>query len=231
MMCEDFRHGWVVLDRPLRENMATPAKCLTPRRVVLVLCFGAMVDPWNITNYGRTSSELEELILFCVAVAGKTAGVIAQALDEFLVSHAGTTPFDKIRRLASRGRLLPAIRNSRLGKHMRLTKAFAELARSNINLKACSCKDLEAIYGIGPKTARFFILHTRPDQQLAALDTHILRYMRELGYPNMPRSTPTGQRYLQIEQDFIKLARRRRRDIAEFDLWIWRQYARAAKVS
>ncbi len=187
-----------------------------------------MVDPWNITDYNRSTAELEELLLFCVSVAGKSAGMIAAALDEFLASHPGKLPFDKIRQLVRRGELLRAIQASRLGKHARLTRAYAELASAGIDLATCTCEQLEAIHGIGPKTSRFFIVHTRAGEQLAVLDTHILRYMKSLGYENIPASTPTGERYLQIEQDFIALARREGRDIAEFDLWIWRQYARPA---
>jgi len=187
-----------------------------------------MIDPWNITNCNRSAQELEELLLFCVAVAGKTAGMIAEGLDDFLASHPGESPFDKIRRLVRRNELLEAIKASRLGKHSRLNRAFTELAAANIDLARCTCDELEAIHGIGPKTSRFFILHTRPDQKVAVLDTHILRYMKELGYENVPASTPTGNRYREIEQDFIALADREGRDIAEFDLWIWRQYARTA---
>ena len=200
-----------------------------------------MVDPWNITDYNRSPAELEELLLFCVSVAGKSAGMAAAALDEFLAGQPGKSPFDKIRRLIKGGKLpqairrlikggkLPqAIRASRLGKHTRLTRAFAEIVQAGLDLTACTPEQLEAIHGIGPKTSRFFIVHTRAGEQLAVLDTHILRYMRSLGYENIPASTPTGKRYLQIEQDFIALARREGRDIAEFDLWIWRQYARPA---
>lgn len=187
-----------------------------------------MVDPWNITDYNRSVAELEELLLFCVSVAGKSAGMTAAALDEFLAGRRGKSPLDKIKRLINDGTLLAAIEASRLGKHTRLTRAFAELAEAGLDLTACTCEQLEAIHGIGPKTSRFFIVHTRPGEQLAVLDTHILRYMRSLGFKNIPSSTPTGSRYLEIEQDFIALARREGRDIAEFDLWIWRQYARPA---
>lgn len=187
-----------------------------------------MVDPWNITDYNRSVAELEELLLFCVSVAGKSAGVTAAALDEFLAGHAGRSPFDKIKRLINDGALSAAIKASRLGKHTRLTRAFAELVEAGLDLTACTCEQLEAIHGIGPKTSRFFIVHTRQGEQLAVLDTHILRYMKSLSYDNIPASTPTGKRYLQIERDFIALAERQGRDIAEFDLWIWRQYARAA---
>ena len=42
------------------------------------------VDPYNITKYNRTKAELECFLLFCIVVAGKTAYIQAQKLDEFL---------------------------------------------------------------------------------------------------------------------------------------------------
>lgn len=39
-----------------------------------------MIDPNNFTNYGRTDHELEEMWLFSVAVAGKTAKTQARLL-------------------------------------------------------------------------------------------------------------------------------------------------------
>jgi thermostable 8-oxoguanine DNA glycosylase len=185
-----------------------------------------MVDPRNITRFDRTTAELEELMLFCVAVGGKTARVIAQALEEFLTAHPGSSPFDTIRRLQRDGGLDSAIRASRLGKHARLARAYAELVDGDFDLRVCSVDELETIHGIGPKTSRFFILHTRPNQQLAVLDTHILRYMRSRGFRNIPAATPTGRRYKEIEAKFLALAAREGRDPAEFDLAIWRDGSR-----
>ena len=45
-----------------------------------------MIDPYNITNYNRTQNELEEFLLFCIVVAGKTAYIQSRKLDEFLAS-------------------------------------------------------------------------------------------------------------------------------------------------
>jgi len=185
-----------------------------------------MVDPRNITRFNRSTAELEELILFCVAVGGKTASFIAQALDEFLAGYPGTSPFDVIRHLHRAGVLEDAIRGSRLGKHARLARAYAELVDSGIDLRTCSINDLEAVHGIGSKTSRFFLLHTRPNQQLAVLDTHVLRFMRSRGFRNIPKATPTGRRYREIEAKFLALAAREGRDPAEFDLAIWREGSR-----
>ena len=45
-----------------------------------------MVNPYDITNYNRTQNELQEFLLFTIVVAGKTAYIQAQKLDQFLKS-------------------------------------------------------------------------------------------------------------------------------------------------
>jgi hypothetical protein len=45
-----------------------------------------LIDPYKITNYKRSKNELEEFLLFCIVVAGKTAYIQSQKLDEFLIS-------------------------------------------------------------------------------------------------------------------------------------------------
>lgn len=181
-----------------------------------------MVDPRDITRFDRSEAELEELILFCAAVAGKTARIIAAALDDFLAAHSGATPFDKIRRLTAAGALGEAIRASRLGKHTRLTRLYGELAASGVDLKTCRVDELEAFHGIGPKTARFFILHSRPHQRLVVLDTHILRFLAGQGFGNLPKATPAGQRYRDIEGEVLAWLDAQGRDPAEFDLETWK---------
>lgn len=95
---------------------------------------------------------------------------------------------------------------------------------NELNLKSCSVDDLENIYGIGPKTARCFLIHSRPNMRFAGLDTHILKYLRGLGY-EVPKTTPTGKKYKEIEQIFLNLVDKSGKSVAEFDLEIWRKYS------
>ena len=41
-----------------------------------------MIDPYKITNYNRTESQLQEFLLFCILVAGKTAYIQAKKLED-----------------------------------------------------------------------------------------------------------------------------------------------------
>jgi thermostable 8-oxoguanine DNA glycosylase len=86
------------------------------------------------------------------------------------------------------------------------------------------------IYGWGPKTARYFVLHSRPNQRFAPLDTHILKYLSAHGVPNVPQTTPQSHRiYSKLEEHFLKIfdKQSRYKTLAEFDLAIWNFYSRS----
>jgi thermostable 8-oxoguanine DNA glycosylase len=94
----------------------------------------------------------------------------------------------------------------------------------DLDLRTCTIADLEAIKGIGPKTSRFFMLHSRPDQELIVLDIHILRYLKRRFRMKVPKSTPSGKRYLAIEAEAIRRIKKHMpnwKSFAEFDLNAW----------
>jgi thermostable 8-oxoguanine DNA glycosylase len=84
---------------------------------------------------------------------------------------------------------------------------------------------LEAITGVGPKTARFFILHTRPNQTMAVLDTHILKYLRDKGHTTQKVTPPAGKKYDELEQIVIAEAKASGMSQPDFDLHIWKTYS------
>ena len=112
----------------------------------------------------------------------------------------------------------------KLGQYDRLEKAFKGIIQFKNRLKSVTIEELESVYGIGSKTSRFFILHSRPDQQIAVLDTHILKWMYSQGY-DVPKATPRKELYGKIEKDFLTEAWKREKTPAEFDLEIWKSYA------
>jgi thermostable 8-oxoguanine DNA glycosylase len=176
-------------------------------------------------RYDRTQAELEEFILFTIAVAGKSAITTVQALDKFLqpAQKYNLSPFDYIRFL-SFDELTLNIKKSGFGCYHNRTRYFKSIVDAHLNLETCSVEDLEQISGIGPKTARFFILFSRPNVQYAVLDVHLLSWLRDKGY-DVPKATPCGKKYLEIEQIFLNEAKKQDLPIVEFDLNIWNQKA------
>lgn len=92
---------------------------------------------------------------------------------------------------------------------------------SGLNLKTCTVADLEAIYGIGMKTARYFILHTRKNARVACLDTHILSWLSYYTGYKVPKQTPTKTKYLELEKVFLNICDTMQMTPADLDLKIW----------
>jgi thermostable 8-oxoguanine DNA glycosylase len=177
------------------------------------------VDPLNITNFQRTDAELESFMVFSIAVAGKnarqTATLIAKVLKE---AKPDETPFDYLKRIP----LDDHLRFWKVGQYKRIVPAIQGVMK--LNLRTCTMGDLIKVHGIGPKTANFFLLHSRPNHEGAVLDTHILRWMREVHGIKTPKQTPSGKRYDQLEKQargliassFPHLC------LADADLFIWK---------
>jgi thermostable 8-oxoguanine DNA glycosylase len=191
-----------------------------------------MITPTTITNYNRTEAELEEFLLFSILVAGKGAEQQAKKLDAFLSfikkHNFGKTPFECIQQCIGY-QLVNFMKLFKLGQYKRIEGAFKGILVFKGRLKNVTIEELESVPGIGSKTARFFILHSRADVQVAVLDTHILKWMNEKGYKNIPKSTPPKKKYGEIEKLFLQEAIFHSMTPADLDLTIWKSYATKAK--
>ena len=193
-------------------------------------------------HYDKTDEELEYWILYCVMVAGKNANSTYKQLDrflgildppythihylEYLPEKYADSPLDFIRHLITEGALWNRIRSFRLGQYNKLYNAFIYLAKnfSGAKLRTCTVEDLLEVPGIGHKTTRFFIMTTRRGVRHAALDTHILKYLRAQGI-DAPLSTPVSSvKYAVLENKFLELADRSGMTPAEFDYQVWLSY-------
>lgn len=187
-----------------------------------------LLDPKNITNFNSSRLDLELLILFWVCAAGKKADVASKNLNNVLVHGSKLfkkeSPFEII--LEFGHNLSEELKNNGIGCYNNKSKTMIFLASSNIDLFNCSVFDLEKVPGIGPKTSRCFLIHSRKHTRHAGLDTHCLKYLRDKGY-NVPKSTPSGRKYLEIENIFLDLADKSGKTLAEFDLEIWKKYSGA----
>jgi hypothetical protein len=196
-----------------------------------------MIDPKNITKYNQTTAELEEFILFWVCAAGKNAQNAAKGLDKLLRITDASSPFEKIKKLSGSENspnllgvsyLAYVLKQCGIGCYNQKAWTFLELAYSGLNLHTCSAQELETITGIGMKTSRCFILHSRQNAQYAGLDVHILRYLGNLGY-DVPKQTPAKKKYLELEEIFLGIAKENGLSPADLDLMIWKTYSSKTK--
>ena len=186
-----------------------------------------MVDPNKITNYDLNDVQLEEMVIFWICVAGKKASTISRALDKvytnLVAAYGWKSPFNLFKGL-SELEIANRLWEAGIGCQKTKSKAIKQISNSGFDLKTCTVDNLVSIHGIGPKTARCFILHTRENAQVAGLDTHVLAFLKDLGY-EVPKSTPTGKKYLEIEKLFLNIVNKTNRTVAELDLIIWRVYS------
>jgi len=181
-----------------------------------------VIDPKNITDFNRTDNQLEMFWLFCISVAGKNSDTTSKLLSLMFYAHQDS-PFDYLRDLGQTGIHNMLVVN-RSGQYLRISKAFTQSL--DLNLRTCTLEDLLSIHGVGPKTARFFLLHSRADCQHAVLDTHILKWMKDHGIDHAPDTTPQNQKiYIEYEKLFRMLAHSYfpGLSLAQADLLIWTQ--------
>ena len=181
--------------------------------------------------------------MFAILVAGKGAEQQAKKLDAFLdtimsmgMGAEDYTPFDglgysisieeffKDRHKQEINLLDRQMKMHKLGQYNRVGHAFKEILKFKGKLKKVTIEELESVKGIGSKTARFFVLHSRPDAKVAVLDTHILKWLNEKGY-KVPKATPAKKKYAEIEKLFLTEAINHQMTPADLDLSIWKSYA------
>jgi thermostable 8-oxoguanine DNA glycosylase len=188
------------------------------------------INPKKITDFNRTKADLELFAVFAVCVAGKKAQQTADKVnDNFRDVQTPTkqlTPFEAIKNLVDIKVFVAYLKMAKMGQYRRIYRALRDLAESGIDLKTCTVEELEAIHGIGPKTSRFIIMHSRPNQRLATLDTHILRWMRDQGI-DTPKATPQSRKlYKELEDKFLTLCDKCAILPSQLDLKIWKQYSK-----
>jgi hypothetical protein len=236
--------------------MRVPQECVWQEEEIMTRY---LIDPFNLTDYERSDSELQTLFVFSVCVAGKRADQTAKKVESLLWRLAeddglatqtrklvleddeGLEAFSLILNSSRHGRLTKALMAERMGQYGRISGALnaaAEAWWDNTKWpRDASPEWIESnIPGVGPKTARLFVLHSRPNQRFAALDTHILQWLAGLpesllkahGIKKVPQSTPTSRKlYLNLEGLFLDRCDALGRQPADLDLDLWKQMTRS----
>lgn len=170
--------------------------------------------------------ELQYRLLYSTAVAGKTYKFAESVMERFvrlMVSLEHETLFQTINEYIKADIVSELVRFLRTGSYTRIEKCWTEVVK--LDLHTCTVKELEAIHGIGPKTARFFILWTRDGARVAALDVHILKWLRQEGYDAPKATPPSGKRYDELERAFLEEADKRNMTPRDLDAQIWEQFS------
>ena len=198
-----------------------------------------MINPYNITDYSRKRGELEEFLLFCIVVAGKTAYIQAQKLEDFLKSvnarlmmPESSSPFQILKSANQHGILMEEIQKAKLGQYRKIYNGFKYITEQEYDLTRMTPEELELIPGVGMKTSRFFLLHSDKTykDKIAIIDTHILKFIKENIDIRAPKSTPTIRvTYKYWEDRFLYWCESNNKNVADFDLEVWKSYARTAK--
>lgn len=188
-----------------------------------------MVDPTVVTIYDRDEYQLQEFALFTILVAGKRARLMARSLDALLREGHWINcieqfrPFEAIRAFP-RDILSIRMKSHGIGCHTIKAKAILGLLDANLDLDTCTTDEMEQVYGIGPKTSRYFMLHTRSGARVAALDRHMLQYLRDCGV-DAPWHPPSSKRYRQLEQVVLSICDILGMTPAALDLMVWNYYS------
>jgi len=188
-----------------------------------------MIIPEKITDFNRTDEELQAFLVYGICAAGKKAKEVAPKVNSFLsslVDEDGETlsPFAGLKELIRHDLLDEVMQEHRLGCYNVLRNALWDILF--LNLRECSIDDLTACAGIGPKTARFFLVHSREGyEQEAVLDVHLLEWLRKRGV-DAPKQTPQNPTvYEKLSKLFVKMSAEEMPGLtlAERDLAIWRE--------
>lgn len=165
--------------------------------------------------------ELQSRLIFSVIVAGKTA-VFARNVIDKLFSKYKKLPFDIIDQWIKEDKLEQKLREARSGNYGKLVRCLPLLIK--LNPKSVTLEELELIPGIGPKTSRFYHLWIGKNTRCAALDTHVLKFLKDLGYKST-KSTPTGKKYRELEEAFLNECEKRGLSPNQLDADVWVAYS------
>jgi hypothetical protein len=187
------------------------------------------------------SEYVKQKFLFtALCVAGKNAKVQQQKVDTFcdnIARWSGGKPVPVFELLST----IPAqkltvaldreLRAVQMGQYTRLIAAVTQLCGWYLDDSNCfNVVEREALIlvpGIGMKTASFYLLNTRENYVCAVLDTHILRWLRNVrNYRNAPTSTPGDACVYKLWESvyFGEMFKEGYtiKDTAMFDLQLWK---------
>jgi len=194
-----------------------------------------MIDPKKVTDYNRNEWQLQEFLIYCVCVAGKKSEIESPKVRKFCMDARfghGLTPFELIRKLLSvssveEDGLMQHLKKYKIAPYQQRYNSFKDIVTLlDIDLRKVTIDQLQEVRGISTKTSRFFLTHSREDFDEPVLDTHILRFLSDFGYNDVPKSTPQNPKvYERLSRLFRSIARFEGKSVTDFDLEVWTKYS------
>lgn len=194
-----------------------------------------MLDPSGLLE-PNNRREQELTVLYIIAVANKTSEYAVNVMGKFMFrTQEYELPFNAILDLWRVDALETIMRECKLAPYKWKYKAFKHVAL--VGTRGNTQRDLKTVtpnewsnvggekVGIGPKSARYMCMCLDPNKaRYAALDTHVLKWLRLQGYDAPKNTPPAGKKYDDLEAKFLMECDRRKILPAEFDLEIWEAY-------
>ena len=194
-----------------------------------------MIDPKKVTDYNRNEWQLQEFLIYCVCVAGKKSEIESPKVRKFCMDARfghGLTPFELIRKLLSvssveEDGLMQHLKKYKIAPYQQRYNSFKDIVTLvDTDLRKVTIDQLQEVRGISTKTSRFFLTHSREDFDEPVLDTHILRFLSDFGYNDVPKSTPQNPKvYERLSRLFRSIARFEGKSVTDFDLEVWTKYS------
>jgi hypothetical protein len=189
------------------------------------------MNPLAITDFYRDNEQLERFWIYGMLVAGKNSDWAAPKIEEmFRDKPADVTPLQWLKE--NDQDLENKLVAHRVGNYRDTMRGLRD--SYDLDLRTATVEQLEGVHKIGPKTARFFILHSREGvEDVLPLDTQWMKFLREHGATDK-HQTPSGRRrkdgssaYTDLERVAIALARRYYPGLAlaDIDLILWARYS------
>ena len=153
-----------------------------------------MIDFANLPIYSKEEKYLQEFFMFSICVANKSAATIAPRIDKLVKSLDGM-PFDILGKKKA-STIQSMLKNLGIGcyklKGQGIKEAACAVSNGDLSLQNSTLEELEKINGVGLKTSRFFVVHSRPNAHHAVIDTHLLKFLKSKGH-DVPEQTPTSK--------------------------------------
>ncbi len=191
---------------------------------------GLVCDPFDLYPLS-SKSEIETLVVFAAAVAGRTPKVVWPKVARLRAdaAAAGRTPFGFLRRLGAGG-VADYLRELRMGQYTRIGAALTAVAALP---PGWDWENLVGCPGISYKTAKLVQVYTWPGGRGVCLDRHVLRLLathpatRRVVARVWPRDTSPADPavYAAVEGVALWLADRCGLAGWEFDRAVWRAAA------